>query len=187
MVAVDPQRRTQLSRTGAQIDLGPRLRPIGPHAGHPVEWLQRPHQDSPRFVFGSAHDVGTPVHAIDPIDVEMPGWAEHHLVPWCSPPGGMAGRVLAAFVGFDLHDPAGPTTDPQGCAKQPRRRLDGPPRQPRQPVATASHAQPVGAPDGPVGLPGAFADATRLRSTSIVAANCSSCDATGSRPAPPGL
>src|SRR5438552_3130484 len=64
------------------------------------------------FALGAAHRVQHRVHAIDQVDVRMPGLAVHHVGPRGAPGAGVAGEVVLPDVGLGLHDAA--------CAKSAR-------------------------------------------------------------------
>src|SRR6266516_7684232 len=81
----------------------------GPARGHridPEDGLPSAQQDSLGHARRRADDVDAVVHPVGEVDVEMPGWTEHHRVAWRPAAVGVAGGILAgAVVGLDLHQP----------------------------------------------------------------------------------
>ena len=95
---------------------------------------------------GRAGDhVGAPVHPVGEVDVEVAGRPEHRGVAARRPPEGVAGRVLGAGVGLDLHDPAAARADaPAPCRAAQGRRPGCPGR--RTPAARVPSRAPSARP-----------------------------------------
>jgi len=65
--------------------------------------LSGSHKHRRRKAFGFGDKIQTVVHPINKIDIGKPRRAEHNVIPRCSAPSSMTGRVLFANVSFDLN------------------------------------------------------------------------------------
>ena len=116
MLARHAQRLAELSRPRAE----------GPHVFHsapgalevqPIGRLQRTDQCSLWYAFLAADEVQAPVDAVRPVDVRVPGRAEHHCISCRAAPIGVTGRILLV-VRLHLDDPAADTVDEQRRSDQ---------------------------------------------------------------------
>src|SRR5205085_4505919 len=90
--AVDVERPADEAGSGAAADAG---------AG-----LERAHQDRLGEALGTGDEVQAVVHAVDEVDVRVPGGAVHDGGPGGEPAPGVGGPVGGTAVGLDLHQPA---------------------------------------------------------------------------------
>ena len=152
-----PQRLGQSGRPAGQLD-GGAARPGG--AGRDVlavDDLAGPDEHRAGHPDRSADDVGAPVHAVDEVDVQEAGRAEHDRVALGRPTERVRSRVIGALVGLDLGQAHGDVDAAHGTgqarAEQTRRdrpATAAPGRHERS--ATAASRSRAGNGLGPLGL-----------------------------------
>ena len=84
--------------------------------------LDRSHEYRRAGALRTDGDVGAPVDAVGPVDVEPPGGTEHDPVAGRRPPVGVGGGVIAAAVGLGLDDATDQriaVVDPHGARQSP--------------------------------------------------------------------
>ncbi len=117
---------------------------IGAHPIDAFDRLDRADQEGGRGPFRLGHHVEAGMHPVDKVHVGVTRRPEHHPVALRLPEAGMGREIVAADIGLDLHDPAGPPSRGvianQQRPEQGTTRLERGPRQER-PVEDAPGAQ----------------------------------------------
>jgi hypothetical protein len=70
----------------------------------PLDRFRRAQQHRAALSDSAGDDVHAVVHPVGEIDIQVTGLTEHHVVARCSPPEGVARRIVR-LVGLDLDDP----------------------------------------------------------------------------------
>ena len=84
-------------------------RSSGPHRLPAPQRREGPQQDGAGHTVDVGDDVGTPVHAVGEVHVEVARPSEHHRGSRGDAAEGVAGRVIGPLVRLGLDDPAGET------------------------------------------------------------------------------
>ena len=89
-----------------------------------MERFEGAQQDRLPVAVATRDDVDAVVHPVREVDVEVPGWSEHHGVAR-RPPAIAVTRRIVRRVGLDLDDPTGTTIDDEHLVEQLRRNDGG--------------------------------------------------------------